>query len=82
MIGPRLQNFDASLFKNNAIKRISETFNIQFRMEIFNLANHANLSPPLDFLQIFDNVGNPQNASIDSTATPSRQIQFALKFNW
>jgi hypothetical protein len=33
LIGPGLLNFDFSLFKNNRIKRISDTFNVQFRAE-------------------------------------------------
>jgi hypothetical protein len=40
-IGPALVNFDMSFFKNNSVKRISEKFNVQFRMEIFNSWNHG-----------------------------------------
>ena len=42
VIGPKIVNFDMSLFKNNPIKRISETFNAQFRVEVFNILNHTN----------------------------------------
>lgn len=35
IIGPGLSNFDFSLFKNNQIKRISDSFNVQFRAECF-----------------------------------------------
>lgn len=84
LIGPGLVNFDFSLFKNNRIKRISDTFNVQFRAEFFNVVNHTNFSPPLDNRNIFDSSGNPiGNAGlITSTQTPSRQIQFALKVIW
>lgn len=34
------------MFKNSAVRRISETFNIQFRMEFFNVLNHANFTTP------------------------------------
>ena len=81
VIGPGLLNFDFSLFKNNHIKRISDTFNVQFRAEFFNVLNHTNFAPPLDNRNIFDSAGTPiGNAGlITSTQTPSRQIQFALK---
>ena len=84
LIGPGLINLDASVFKNNRIKRISDSFNIQFRAEFFNILNHTNFAPPLDNRNIFDSNGNPiGNAGlITSTQTPSRQIQFALKVLW
>jgi hypothetical protein len=84
LIGPGLVNLDFSVFKNNPIKRISDTFNIQFRAEFFNVLNHTNFAPPLDNRNIFDSSGNPiGNAGlITSTQTSSRQIQFALKVIW
>ena len=84
VIGPGLLNFDFSLFKNNRIKRISDTFNVQFRAEFFNILNRTNFAPPLDNRNIFDSAGTPiGNAGlITSTQTPSRQIQFALKVIW
>jgi hypothetical protein len=84
IIGPGLVNLDFSLFKNNHIKRISDTFNAQFRTEFFNVVNHTNFAPPLDNRNIFDSAGSPiGNAGlITSTQTPSRQIQFALKLIW
>ena len=84
LIGPGLVTLDSSLLKDNFIKRISDAFNIQFRAEFFNIANHANFAPPLDNRNIFDSNGNPiSNAGlITSTQTPSRQIQFALKLIW
>jgi hypothetical protein len=42
LVGPGLVNLDFSLFKNNPVKRISDTSNVQFRVEIFNSLNHAN----------------------------------------
>jgi len=84
LVGPGLVTFDMSLFKNIPIKRISETFNVQFRTEFFNILNHANFSPPTDNNIVFDGSGAPvANAgAIDSTSTTSRQIQFALKVVW
>jgi outer membrane receptor protein involved in Fe transport len=85
VIGPGLRDFDFSLFKNNPIHRISETFNVQFRWEVFNVANHANFNPPAPGArQIFTSTGILNNAGVLSspTVTSSRQMQFALKFIW
>src|SRR3989441_2528103 len=46
LIGPGLVNFDFSAFKNNYIPKISESFNVQFRTEFFNIFNRANFAPP------------------------------------
>jgi hypothetical protein len=79
--GPRLTDLDFSVVKNNYIRSISETFNIQFRGELFNVFNHPNFLPPLDNLTIFDQSGQPVGGAglIDGTSTTSRQIQVALK---
>jgi len=45
IIGPGLFDMDFSVFKNNYIRKISETFNVQFRAEMFNVLNHANFAP-------------------------------------
>ena len=84
LIGPGLLSFDFSVLKNNYVRRISDTFNVQFRAEFFNLFNRANFAPPLDNKNVFDASGNPiANAGvITSTQTPSREIQFALKIIW
>jgi len=91
LIGPGTTDLDFSLFKNNHIKRISETFNAQFRMEIFNLLNHPNFAPPgpgdLN-TDIFDATGTPLASTsttvgtagrLVKTTVPERQIQFAMK---
>ncbi len=84
LIGPGLLNLDFPVFKNNHIKRISDTFNVQLRAELFNILNRTNFAPPLDNRNIFDSGGNPiANAGlITSTQTASRQIQFAIKVIW
>jgi len=84
VVGPRLINFDMSLFKDNPVKRISESFNAQFRVEVFNALNHSNFNPPTANEAIFDGNGViiPGAGQITSTATTSRQIQFALKLVW
>jgi hypothetical protein len=35
------------MFKNNYITRISENFNAQFRLEVFNILNRPNFTLPL-----------------------------------
>ncbi len=86
MIGPGLSNLDFSLFKNNSIKRISESFNVQFRAELFNILNRPNFAPPVtpNNTDIFDAAGGSNGAAglLTSTTTTSRQIQFALKLIW
>jgi hypothetical protein len=73
-----------SLFKNNPVKRISDSFNVQFRLEAFNMLNRSNFNPPTDNNTLFDGSGNPVPGAglIDATSTTSRQIQFALKIIW
>jgi hypothetical protein len=84
VIGPGLSKLDFSVFKNNYVRRISETFNAQFRAEIFNIFNRANFSSPTDNLTAFDQNGQPITSAglLTSTQTTSRQIQFALKLIW
>jgi hypothetical protein len=86
LIGPGLSNLDFSVFKNNPIRRISESFNAQFRVEFFNVLNRANFAPPItpDNTDIFDSVGAPTGAAglLTSTTTTAREIQFALKLIW
>ena len=84
LIGPGLTDFDMSLFKTIPVKRISESFTVQFRTEVFNILNHANFNPPTNNEVLFDGSGASVAGAglIDSTSTTSRQIQFALKVVW
>jgi hypothetical protein len=78
-------NLDFSLFKNIQIHKISENFKAQFRVEVFNILNHPNFSPPVDFSALFDGSTGlriPGAGQITSTDTTSRQIQLALKLTW
>lgn len=83
LIGPGLTDLDFALFKNNYIKGISDTFNIQFRAEIFNILNHVNFAPPATptNTDIFlgDGTLNPVAGVLSMTSTSAREIQFALK---
>ena len=93
VIGPGIASLDFSVFKNIPIKKISEAFNLQFRVEMFNIINHPNFAPPqpgdgnTDIFAadgsslvggVQGSLGNTAGALIRTTV-PERQIQFALK---
>ena len=85
ILGPGLFNADFSVKKNTYIRKISETFNVQFRAEMFNVLNHTNFSaPPAANLQAFNASGqaNGQYGQITNTQHPNRIIQFSLKMVW
>jgi hypothetical protein len=85
MYGPGLVNLDSSIFKNIPIHKISEAFVAQFRVEVFNILNHANFqSPNLVNADIFnsDTTANGTAGTLTATTTSSRQVQFALKLSW
>jgi outer membrane receptor protein involved in Fe transport len=88
LIGPGLNNFDMSLFKNTRFPAISESFNAQFRVEAFNIFNHANFAIPTGSnganRVLFSQTGgiNATAGQITSTTTTSRQLQFGLKLIW
>jgi hypothetical protein len=85
VVGPKFVNLDFSATKNFPIHRISETFNVQFRAEIFNILNHSNFVPPepLNGAGIFDAGGAViTNGFMDNLATQPRDVQFALKVIW
>jgi hypothetical protein len=75
LIGPRLTTFDTSLFK---MVGITERWRLQFRAEAFNIFNHSNFSEPNAVVFAANSI-SPSVGIITSTATTSRQIQFALK---
>lgn len=82
LIGPGLVNSDVSLQK---VFPINETRRVEFRAEMFNLANHPNFGVPAG-ITAFTGVsagGSPNIAAnwgvISSTVTTARQVQLALK---
>jgi hypothetical protein len=87
LIGPGLMNLDFSAVKNNYIKKISESFNVQFRAEFFNIMNHANFNVPslgdtnTNMLN-GDGTVNGSAGLLTQTTTDPREIQFALKLIW
>jgi hypothetical protein len=86
--GPDLGEWDFSIVKDTAVPLLGRQGSIQFRTEIFNILNHTNFGMPAS-ATVFDGatsvLGAYQQAplagvgQITTTATTSRQIQFALK---
>ncbi|HVR27851.1 MAG TPA: carboxypeptidase regulatory-like domain-containing protein [Candidatus Polarisedimenticolia bacterium] len=76
LYGPGLIDFDFSAVKDT---QIGERVKVEFRAEMFNVFNRPNFNPPLVHNFVFDGSGSPQASPLDTTATTSRQVQFALK---
>ncbi len=67
-----------SLVKSTLVPSVSEDFNIQFRLEVFNALNRANFGLPNRIM--FSSTGRVGSAGrINDTTTTARQIQLALK---
>ena len=81
VIGPSFNNTDFSIIKRT---KIGEEKFIEFRWEIFDLFNHANLGQPGRVAQVgsttFGVITNTRFPTGDSGS--SRQMQFALKFKF
>ena len=73
--GPGLTDLDVSLFKTT---KVSEKASLQFRAEVFNVLNHANLGTP-NATVFSSGAINPSAGLITTLATAPRQIQFGLK---
>jgi hypothetical protein len=83
ILGPGLTEFDTSLVKNTRVPKISESFNVQFRAELFNVLNQVNYAtPPKASTQLFNGSGAALATGgvlVGPTASSSRQAQFAVK---
>ncbi|MFN7922361.1 MAG: TonB-dependent receptor [Bryobacteraceae bacterium] len=73
LIGPGINNWDFSIFKNFSI---DEHRRVQFRFESFNLFNRAEFGFPGASL------GTAQFGRISGTTRDPRDIQMSLKFLW
>ena len=87
VIGPGLLNLDFSAIKDTYIRRVSESFDVQFRAEFFNVLNRANFAAPnASNLEALTATGTtPPNFGVLTSTLPQdpeRQIQFALKLIW
>jgi hypothetical protein len=76
VVGPGFNNTDFSIMKNT---ELGETIRVQFRVEVFDLFNHANFGQPGNM------VGTPGFGLITNTRFPtgesgsSRQVQLGMK---
>ena len=88
IIGPGLINLDFSMVKDTPLKKIGESFNLQFRAEMFNILNRANFSAVsasnLEALSFNGGAGSGGSFGQLSAPlqVPNREIQFALKLIW
>jgi Carboxypeptidase regulatory-like domain len=75
VLGPGQFNFDMVLMKNT---KVTEWGTLQFRMEAFNVWNHAQFNPPAgNNINTFSTFGK-----ITSTSVTPRVFQFAMKFSF
>jgi hypothetical protein len=81
--GPFQTNWDLSLVK---ITKLTETTNLEFRAEFFNVLNHPAFQSPQAAGGAFGNFGlvdvSAGDSSILATANRPRTVQFALKLNF
>ncbi len=75
LIGPGLNVVDATLAKSWLLS--GETTRLTFRLEAFNLFNHANYDLPERNISSTNTVG-----TINSVVRPARQVQFALRLDF
>jgi len=71
--GPGLQNFDTSLFKNF---KITESKSVDFRAQVYNLANTASFSTPATAVNL------ATGGQVTSTRNLPRVFEFGLKFSF
>jgi hypothetical protein len=84
VVGPGFHNFDFSVMKNT---RIGEQANLQFRAEVFNIANHPNFALPANILAApnFGTLFQTPDAAQNNVGLGSggpRLIQFAVKISF
>jgi hypothetical protein len=82
IIGPGLRDVDISLMKDN---KVTERFDVQFRVDFFNIFNFVNYATPVKAsTQLFNQAGAPISSAgtLTQTATSSRQIQFAIRLSF
>ncbi len=78
--GPRYSNLDLGVAKHFPVR---ENMAVEFRADAYNLFNHVNFDLP----GAVGNVGtaditNPTQFGVITIAAPSRQMQFALRFDF
>src|SRR5262249_20206229 len=79
IIGPGVGDVDLALGRNF---RLREKESLLFKAEMFNTMHHTNLGLPNGTVLTAAGAANPSAGRITYTTTSSRQIQFALRFNF
>ena len=84
LVGPGLVSADVSVIKDIPIAGVGRDARLQFRAELFNLANRANFAPPLANNRLFDAKGAPVSfaGQITTLSTSPRQLQLGVKLVW
>ena len=86
-VSPPIRDVDFAILKDTKVPKVSETFDVQFRAEAFNLFNHTNLGLPATGLYSQGPVVNgvltgnvlANAGTFTSTFSPQRTLQFGLK---
>ena len=74
-----------AVLKNMPVKKISEAFNVQFRAEVFDLANHPNWAQPVNSIFLNGANGGTLNTAagkINGILGSTRQIQLGLRIGF
>jgi hypothetical protein len=79
VIGPGIANLDFSLVKNF---RFTERNALAFRLEFFNILNHANFGLPNRYAFTSSGAIAGNAGAIQTLTTSSRQIQFGLRYTF
>jgi hypothetical protein len=82
LTGPRSFTTDASIMKNFAL---TERFNLQFRMDMFNMFNHPVLNNPNACIDCNGPTGVSNNAGLITdiiSGSTMRELQFALRLSF
>ncbi|WP_233581526.1 TonB-dependent receptor [Acidipila sp. EB88] len=81
IVGPGTEEVDFSLFK---LFRLTERYNLEFRSEFFNIANHYNplFAPAAASATVGATVRDTPGFGFVTAAQPPRQIQFSLKLSY
>src|SRR5262249_22749993 len=81
--GPGQVNLDFSLTKENSLPFLGEGGRLDFRFEVFNIANHANFNIPVAGRTVYTATETaatltpqPTAGSIERTRSDARKIQF------
>ena len=77
--GPRFMNFDSSIVKPVAI---TERIKMQYRLEMYNMFNHANFAVPNASIAVPQSFGRISGLSNTSSGTGARVMQMALRLDF